>query len=348
MAASPASVPVTLALEGGGSFGAFGWGVIGRLLEEPRLRVEAVSGASAGAMNAAMLVQGLAIGGPEEAKRLLELFWRRVAVAAGSLDLDSARWTRLFTGFLAVALDELRHKVLSHHPITPPGPNPLRTVLAGLLDASAFAAAGAPMLVVSATNVRTGEPRLFANTEVTADALLASACLPQLFPAVEIDGEAYWDGGYSSNPPLRPLIEAGAPSDVIVVRSTPAERPDVPATAGHVVERAIEIAFGAALRHEIRSIAGAQQLLSTVPRLTGVLARLRRARLHMIGAEEAFRAMRTSSHLHPSWGFLLEMRALGAATAEAWLSQNLASVGSRSTVELNTRAAIRPPEAPAG
>ena len=231
-------VPVTLALQGGGSLGAFTWGVLDRLLDEPAIRVGAVSGASAGAMNAAMLAQGLATGGPDEAKRLLEAFWRRVSVAAGSPDAAWGGWLAPFAGLAAPVADALRQAArgLPRTQINPLGLNPLRGVLDGLLDPSAFGKPGAPTLVVSATRVRTGEARLFRDAEVTAEALLASACLPQLFPAVEIDGEAYWDGGYASNPPMRALVEAGAPSDIMLVRTTPVERPDPPAGASGVLE----------------------------------------------------------------------------------------------------------------
>src|SRR4051812_35514382 len=155
--------PVTLALQGGGALGAFTWGVLDRLLDEPRLRIAVASGASAGAMNAAMLVQGLAIGGPAEAKRLLELFWRRIAVAAGSPDVDRAAWLRPFFGVFGPVADALRHaaKELPPSQLAPLGPNPLRGVLDGLLDPSVFGKEGTPALIVSATRVRTGEARLF-------------------------------------------------------------------------------------------------------------------------------------------------------------------------------------------
>jgi len=330
-------VPVTLALQGGGSLGAFTWGVLDRLLDEPAIRVGAVSGASAGAMNAAMLVQGLATGGPEEAKRLLEAFWRRVAVAAGSPDAAWGGWLAPFAGLAAPVADALRQAArgLPRTQINPLGLNPLRGVLDGLLDPSAFGKPGAPTLVVSATRVRTGEARLFRDAEVTAEALLASACLPQLFPAVEIDGEAYWDGGYASNPPMRALVEAGAPADIVLVRTTPVERPDPPAGASGVLDRADEMTFGAALRQELRSLARAQRLLADLPAAQGVLARLRDARLHAIGAEEEFRALKGGSHHDASWGFLRDMRDLGRSAANRWLEADLAWVGVRSTMDLS-------------
>jgi NTE family protein len=331
-------VPVTLALQGGGSLGAFTWGVLDRLLDEPAIRVGAVSGASAGAMNAAMLAQGLAAGGPGEAKRLLEAFWRRVAVAAGSPDAAGILLP-FAAGMMAPVADALRQAArgLSRIQVNPLGLNPLRGVLDGLLDPSAFGRPGAPTLVVSATRVRTGEARLFRDAEVTAEALLASACLPQVFPAVEIGGEEYWDGGYASNPPLRALVEAGAPADILLVRTTPVERPDPPVGGAAVAERADEMAFGAALRQELRSLALAQRSLADLPSAPqgGVLARLRDARLHAIGAEEEFRALRTGSQRDASWGFLRSMRDLGRAAGERWLHEHLACVGVRSTMDLS-------------
>ena len=331
--------PVTLALQGGGSLGAFTWGVLDRLLDEPAIRVGAVSGASAGAMNAAMLAQGLATGGPAEAKRLLERFWRRVAVAAGSPGAAWGEWFMPFGELLAAPVaDAVRRAArgLSRTQVNPLGLNPLRGVLDGLLDPSAFGKPGAPMLVVSATRVRTGEARLFRDKEVTAEALLASACLPQVFPAVEIDGEEFWDGGYSSNPPMRALVEAGAPADIVLVRTAPVERPDPPVGGPAVAERADEVTFGAALRQELRSLARAQRLLADQPAAPpgGVLARLRDARLHAVGAEEEFRALRDGSNRDTGWGFLRGMRDRGHCAADRWLGGHLAHLGLRSTVDL--------------
>ena len=301
-------------------------------------------------MNAALLVQGLATGGRVEAKRLLETFWRRVAVASGSPDTDATRWLFPLAGVMAPLVDAVRGagRGLSRGQINPLGLNPLAAILDGLLDPAAFGKPGAPMLLVAATRVRTGEARLFRGAEVTARVLLASACLPQLVPSVEIDGEAYWDGGYASNPPLRALIEAGAPPDIMVVRTTPVERPAPPPTdAAGLLERTDELAFGAALRQELRSLAFAQRLLADQPAAPGVLARLRDARLHMVGAEEEFRALRGGSRQDPSWAFLTEMRSLGHHAAERWLSENLASVGARPTVDLAEFEGPRV-EAPAG
>ena len=233
--------------------------------------------------------------------------------------------------------DALRQsaKSLGRHQINPLGLNPLRSVLDGLFDPSALGREGAPALVVSATRVSTGEARLFRDAEVTGGVLLASACLPQLFPGVEIGGEPYWDGGFARNPPLRALIEAGAPADIVLVRTTPVERPGLPMSSAAIVERTEEMTFGGALRQELRSLALAQRVLADLPSAPGVLARLRDARLHVIGAEEEFRALKIGSHHDASWAFLQDMRELGHDAADQWLAAHLGAIGVSSTMDLS-------------
>jgi NTE family protein len=315
--------PVTVALEGGGAHGAFTWGVLERLLDEPRLRIEVLSGASAGAMNAAMVAQGLAIDGPKEAKRQLDAFWRRVADDARMFALPFGGWTELAQRWLSPLVESMN---LAR------SINPLRSILADLLDPSALRRPAAPRIVVSATSVRTGEGRLFTNHDITVDTLLASSCLPTLFATVLIEGEAYWDGGFSSNPPLRPLIEAGTPSDVIIIRTTPLERHAVPSTSRDVTERANELTFGTALRQELRSLAVAQRSLRLLPVLPTTLRRLRDARIHIIGADAEFCSLPAGSRLDTAWSFLTRMRTLGNEAAQSWLADNLGSVGRRSTI----------------
>ena len=322
--------------------GAFTWGVLDRLVDVPELRIEVVSGSSAGAMNAAMLVQGLATGSPVGAKHLLEMFWRRVAVAAGSLPGPIGAWLHIVGDTMAPVVDAVRKAAAPWSPKAGQiGINPLRGILTDLLGPTAFGKEGVPTLALAATRVHTGEARLFQDAEVTVDALLASACLPQLFPAVEIDGEAYWDGGYASNPPLRPLIEAGAPSDVLVVRTTPLRRPRTPTDAASVQERSNQLTFGSAQRQELRSLAVAQDFLADIPVSLGPLARLRETRMHMIGAEEEFQTLKAGSAQDPTWSFLSSMRDLGHSAADRWLKENLALVGARSTLDLTQFAGPR-------
>ncbi|HYZ61621.1 MAG TPA: patatin-like phospholipase family protein [Acetobacteraceae bacterium] len=322
---------ITLALEGGGALGAFAWGVLDRLLEHPELDIQVVGGTSAGAMNGAMLVQGLKRGGPKEAKRLLESFWQRVAIASGSLPGPFAPWLHL----VSPVVDAVRNAGAALNPHGRVGINPLRGILSELLDPAVLQAPGPPELIVAATRVRTGEARLFRGEELSADALLASACLPQLFPAIEIDGEAYWDGGYTCNPPVRHLIEMGAPSDVLIVRTAPLERATVPSGATAVKERVNEITFGSALRSELRTLAVAQSTLAALTDVPEPLARLRDARLHMIGPESAeFHSMHAGLLHSPDWTFLSNMHRLGAACADRWLIEHGDDLGTRSTLDL--------------
>ncbi len=350
--ASP--LPLTLALQGGGSRGAFTWGVLECLLDRRELAIGAVSGTSAGALNAAFLAQGLASGGRAEARRLLEAFWRAVAASAEAQVGETLRWLGPFPALLAPWVDVMRSQApaMARRQLNPSGRNPIAGILDDLLEPRAFARPGAPRLIVAATRVRTGQARLFEGAGVTAEVLLASACLPQLFPAVEIDGEPYWDGGYASNPPIRALIEAGAPADLLVVRTTPVERLDPPPEdAVGLLERTNEMMFGAALRHELGWLAFAQQLLREHPQAIGVRGRLREARLHMIGAEEAFRALPGGSRQDPTPAFIEEMRLLGQEAAEAWLSAHQAMLGRGSTLDLAAMAgealSRRPPGAAA-
>lgn len=333
----PSCLPVTLALQGGGALGAFTWGVLERLLDEEGLVPAVVSGSSAGAMNGAMLVQGLATGGRPEAKRLLEAFWRRVAVAAGSPDLDGTPWLDLvLRPSLLHAMTDAWRKAASAFPQRQ-AQGLLRQVLDGLLDPRAFGRPGTAHLVVAATKLRTGEPHLFRDREVTADVLLASACLPTLMPPVEIAGELYWDGGFSSNPPLRPLIEATAPADVIVVRTSPLERPEPPRGAEAISARRNELAFDSPLRQELRSIAVARRLLAELPAAPPAgtaLAKLCAARLHAIGDDTVFRALPPESAGTPRWDLFQLLRSQGQVAADAWLVANAGALGQHGTLDL--------------
>src|SRR6202022_3918352 len=248
-AAKPDRDPILidLALQGGGAHGAFTWGVLDRLLEEPQLQIEGISGPSAGAMNAAVLVHGHAAGGSKGAKAALEDFWRRVARAAtfspfrrSPLDILMGRWT-LDNSPLFLALD-LAARVFSPYVLNPRGANPMRDILTECVD-FAHLEQSPIRLFVTATNVRTGRGRVFQNAELTPDVLLASACLPTLFQAIEIDGEPYWDGGYSGNPTITPLIRECKSQDTILVQINPVEREGRPRSASEILNRLNEVSF---------------------------------------------------------------------------------------------------------
>src|SRR5215469_7942800 len=259
------SVLVDLALQGGGSHGAFTWGVLDRLMEEPWLRIDGISGTSAGAMNAVVLAGGFAANGPSGAKSALNAYWRRVADSArlspirrSPLDIILGRWT-LDTSPLYLAFD-LASRVFSPYDLKFAGVNPLYRILADTVD-FALVARSPIRLFVTATNVHTGRGRVFRNAELTPDVLLASACLPTLFRAVEIDGEPYWDGGYSGNPTITPLVRESDAQDTLLVAINPVERPGTPRSAREILDRLNEVSFNATLLKELRMIALLRQVV---------------------------------------------------------------------------------------
>jgi NTE family protein len=311
---------VDLALQGGGAHGAFTWGMLDRLLEEPWLRIDGMSGTSAGAMNAAVLAGGHAAGGADGARAALEDFWRRVSRAAllsplqrTPLDVLLGRWT-LDHSPAFVAMD-LASRLFSPYDLNPGGSNPLRDILAESIDFERLAQA--PIKVfVTATNVRTGRGRVFRNRTITADVLLASACLPTLFQAVEIDGEAYWDGGYVSNPPLLPLVERCRAHDVLLVRINSSERTTLPRSAGEIRNRVGEIVFDQPLERELALLEARRGALTA---FTPAQRRVARHRLHVIDGGEVLSALDPSTKLVPDWTTLQLLHDLGRAAASDWL-----------------------------
>lgn len=328
-------VSVDLGLQGGGAHGAFTWGVLDRLLEEKWLRFDGVSGTSAGAMNAAVMADGLAAGGPEQARAALEQFWKRVSDAAllsplrrGPLEILAGTWTLDYSPVFA-ALD-VASRMLSPYDINPMGSNPLRQILADSVDFDRVARAPIK-LFVTATNVRTGRGRIFRNAEVTPDVLLASACLPTMFQAVEIDGEAYWDGGYSGNPSMAPLIRECHASDTILVQINPIERPGTPKTAREIHNRLNEIAFNATLIKEMRAAALLRH--ATDPG-TGEGAIWAKMRVHRI-ASELMLDLGYSSKLIAEWAFFCMLRDEGRRSAAAFLDAHGTDLGVRSTLDID-------------
>jgi NTE family protein len=241
---------VNLALQGGGAHGAFGWGVLDKILEDGRLGIEGLSATSAGSMNAAVYAHGWIRGGTDGAREALEKFWRGIA--------DAGRLLQPLPGLDLSPLYPLVQSLtaaLSPYQFNPFNFNPLRDLLAKTLDFNAIHACDSLELFICATNVRTGQPRVFRNEQVTIDALMASACLPFLFQAVEIDGEHYWDGGYMGNPALYPLIYHTESRDVVIVHINPILRPQLPTTAADIHNRLNEITFNSSLLRELRAIA---------------------------------------------------------------------------------------------
>jgi NTE family protein len=328
-------VLVDLALQGGGAHGAFTWGVLDRLLEERWLGIEGISGTSAGAMNAAVLIDGHAAGGADGARAALEKFWQRVSRAAllsplrrTPLDVLLGRWTLDYSPAF-VAMD-LASRLFSPYDLNPGGANPLRQILTETIDFDRLAQAPIK-LFVTATSVRTGRGRVFRNRAITPDALLASACLPTLFQAVEIDGEHYWDGGYSGNPTITPLVRECTSHDTIMVAINPIERPGTPRTARDILNRLNEISFNAVTLKELRMIALLRRVADPGNTEGALWAGMR---VHLM-TSPLMTELGYSSKLNAEWEFLTMLRDEGRRVADAFVRAHSDDLGQRSTVDLD-------------
>jgi NTE family protein len=330
--------PVTLALQGGGAHGAFAWGVLDRLLEDGRLAFEGVSATSAGAMNAAVLAYGLMQGGPAGARRALADFWRDIAdTAALYSPFRQLPWGG--GGFGGHSLDQspfylmtdMLLRLWSPYQFNPFNFNPLREVLARHVDFAGLRADGTMQLYLCATNVETGKVRIFPREEVCIEAVLASACLPFLFQAVEIDGEPYWDGGYVGNPAIYPLIYNCDSHDVVIVHINPIVRRGVPRTAAEILNRINEVSFNSSLMREMRAIAFVTSLIERGKLDAGEMKTML---IHSIRSDETMTELGVSSKLNADWGFLCELRDSGRAEAGRWLAESYDAVGERSSVDV--------------
>ena len=327
-------VLVDLALQGGGSHGAFTWGVLDRLLEESWLQIAGISGTSAGAMNAAVLADGWTVGGASGARAALEKYWRRVSSAAAfslfrpsPLDRFMGRWS-LDTS-PAYFFTELMSRVLSPYDLNPLGYHPLRDILVEGIDFERLAMAPIK-LFVTATRVRTGRGRIFRNAEITTDVLLASACLPTLFRAVEIEGEPYWDGGYAGNPTITPLVRETDAHDTIIVQINPTERDGEPRTAADILNRLNEISFNSPLSKELRMIALLREVADPG---TGEGARWAQMKTHRIKSD-MLAEFGASSKLNAEWAFVSKLYEEGRRAAGEFIDTHGADLGVRSTADL--------------
>lgn len=327
---------INLALQGGGAHGAFTWGVLDVLLADDRLDFEAISGTSAGAMNAVVLADGLMRDGALGARRRLGAFWRRVsregAGAGATNDI-----VRSILGFWHVprfspfAYAEHFASLFSPYGTNPLNINPLRNLLERLVDFDRVRANTALKLFISATNVRNGKIKVFTGEDVTADAVMASACLPYLFQAVEIGEDAYWDGGYMGNPALFPFFTETRCADILLVQVNPVYSEDVPKTGKEIMERVSEITFNSSLLREFRAIDFVNRLLDENrldPR------QYRRNRVHRIDATAALERYTASSKLNTSWHFFQELHEAGREAAQTWLDAHYDDLGVRSTLDL--------------
>ncbi len=299
---TPPGPQLSLALQGGGSYGAFTWGVLDRLLEEAELGFDAISGASAGAVNATLMAAGLAEGGRDGARAKLEKFWKQMSSASSFLPL-----TAIPTGLEVLA------QAFSPYQFNPFDLNPLKRALEREIDFDRLRAASTPRLLIATTRVSDGMLRIFRNEELTVDTILASACLPLIHRTIEIDGEGYWDGGYSANPPLVQLVHESDALDVLVVQVTPARTQSAPTSRSEIVKRLEHISFNATLNAELEALRLAASLRAT-PKLRGL-------RVDRLAAEDEIADLASRSAADLDWRFLCRLRDAGRSAAESWLAE---------------------------
>ncbi|MEO1103368.1 MAG: patatin-like phospholipase family protein [Pseudomonadota bacterium] len=325
---------INIALQGGGAHGAFTWGVLETLIESDAVAIDGVTGTSAGAMNAAVMLSGYMAGGEAGACAALEAFWKDVSEAARfspftrtPLDMALGNWSLdASPSYLAY---DLASRLIPPAVANPLDINPLAPVVQRHVDFAALRRCQDLKLFVAATNVRTGKVRVFPHTELTCDALLASACLPEMFKPVLVDGEHYWDGGFLGNPPLYPLFYETETPDTVIVQINPVVRDEVPFTAREIVNRVNEITFNASLMKELRAVRFVTRLIED-----GKLdpAEYMRVRIHRI-ASDALLPLSASSKLNAEWAFLMHLHDIGKAAAQAWLKDHLVDVGVRDTID---------------
>ena len=333
--AKPVGKPINLALQGGGAHGAFTWGVLDYILEDGRLDIVGISGASAGAMNAIAFADGMADSGREGARRQLERFWRKASIDGGLP--DAAR--RTVDGFLSAWglgssagnwFFDAFTRTASPYDFNPLNINPLKAILNEEIDFARLRASKAVKLFISATNVETGKIRIFNGAELTADHVAASACLPLVFQAVEIDGVPYWDGGYMGNPALYPLFDNGC-ADILLVQINPVERKGAPRNPAEIQNRLNEITFNATLLRELRAIDFVARLIDE-----GTLTnpKYKRILMHRLAMSDTVSDTATTK-LSADWGFFLKLKDAGRKAAKAWLAAHYDDLGQRETMDLH-------------
>lgn len=328
---------INLALQGGGAHGAFTWGALDRILQED-VEIAGVSGTSAGALNAAVLKVGLVTGGPDGARAALAQLWDAVSSAG---DFRFAPWMRPLWPYAA----DIAEFTESIFPVSPTGlasqlvspydwnglwTNPLAGIVEDF-DFRAIASHEGPRLFIGATNVRTGKAQVFTGHEVTADAVLASACLPTIFQAVEIGGEAYWDGGFSGNPALFPLYERDLPDDILIIQVNPLRREALPKTPIEIQERITEISFNAPLLAEMRAIRFVRRLIAS-----GALQRgtMKEVRLHLISDDRLMNDLAGATKMLPTPSILDRLRKAGFAAADRFLDRHRHRLGAEATLDV--------------
>jgi NTE family protein len=327
---------VNLALQGGGSHGAFTWGVMDKLLEDGRLRIDGLSATSAGAMNAGVYAYHHMIGGTDGARQGLHDFWQRISKEGDKTrNPMDAVFESMNLGMLSsAAMFETMTRMLSPYEFNPMNLNPLKDVLKASIDFDKLHHCVDTKLRICATNVRSGKIKIFANGEITPEVLLASACLPSLFQAVEIDGEHYWDGGYMGNPAIYPMFVGMESSDVILVHINPIIRPSLPKTSPEIMNRLNEISFNSTLMREMRAVKFIKDIMDGDWIKDEHKHKLRYIFMHSIRNDEAMASLTPASKSNTKWSFLTGLRDNGRKTAEHWLAEHFDHLGKRTTIDV--------------
>lgn len=330
---------INLALQGGGAHGAFTWGVLDRVLQDDDLEISAISGTSAGALNAAALKSGMLSNGAQGARDALDQLWTSISQNSGA---GMSQWfgQELFSpSMISQALElsppymfaDALNRLTSPYSWGPFYNHPLQSIVDGF-DYGDVRNPEGPELFIGATNVRSGKVKVFKDTEIGPDALLASACLPTLFRAVEIDGEAYWDGGYTGNPPLFPLFEKRFPEDILIININPLERVEVPQTPHAIQNRINEIGFNTSLLRELRAIAFVQRLIKEGTMPSGAM---KNVHVHMIADDALMNALSVATKTVAIPSVLMALKEAGQRAADAFLTERKSNIGERSSVDLH-------------
>ncbi len=330
---------INLALQGGGAHGAFAWGVLDKLAEDGRLDVDGLCATSAGTMNACAYAYGMMEGGNDGARQALHDFWEGISQSGQKYNIaqrmpwDMGSWNR--DGSLGFMMLDSLTRMFSPYQLNPFDFNPLRDVLERVVDFEKLTACECTNLFISTTHVRTGKVRVFENKDVTLDVAMASACLPFMFKAVEVDGEDYWDGGYTGNPALYPLFYKTKTRDLLVVHINPMERAETPTTGPDIMNRMNEISFNSSLIKEMRAISFVKKLIEHDMLKDEHKDHFKDVLVHSIRADDAMADLSVTSKFDSDWGFLTMLRDRGREAMAEWLEAHFDDIGEKDTVDLH-------------
>lgn len=341
MASKSKTKAINLALQGGGAHGAITWGVIDRLLEDGRIDISAISGTSAGAMNAAILAYGLHLGGPEMAREKLDEFWSEISNAGKYFSpVKRSAFETAFGIFnmdrsMSFFLFDSMTRAFSPYQLNPFDFNPLRDIVEKCIDFEELRKCEAVKIFIGATSVSSGKVRIFDKDEISLDVVMASGCLPYIFKAVNVNGEDYWDGGYMGNPALFPFYYNSDADDIVIVHINPLVREETPQTAPAIMNRVNEISFNSSLYKELRAINFVHRLIDNDWIKDEHKDKLRYMRVHSVRADTKLCGLSVPSKLNVEWDFLCSLKERGRAAADEWLEANFEDIGVKSTVDLD-------------